>query len=100
MRLYADQGGVVQAMISAFEFQDLVASSSGAGEANAVHGGFGAAVAEADHFHGKAVADFFRQLPFHVVGHAEHGAGSQAGADSFPHCGMAKSGNTRPDAKV
>ena len=78
MRLHADQSAVVQAVIRAFEFDDLVASGGGARQANRVHGGFRAAVAEAAHLDRKAVADFFRQFPFHVVRHAEHGAGAKA----------------------
>ena len=47
VRLDAYQRGIMQAMIAAFKLDDLVPSCRGAGQADGVHGGFGAAVAEA-----------------------------------------------------
>ena len=65
-----------------------------------MHSRLGAAVAEAHHFDREAVADFFRQFPFHVVRHAEHSAGSQAGADGLHHCRMAMPRHQRAEAEV
>src|SRR5439155_10230619 len=85
MRLYADQSGIVQAMVSAFEFHDLVATSCGASQTNAVHGSFGAAIAETHHLDWKSGTNFFCQLPFHVMRHAEHRARREALPHSFHH---------------
>src|ERR1017187_10311802 len=100
MRLHADQGSVMQSVISAFEFQDFVASGGSAGQADAVHRSFGATVPETQHFYRKTLADFFRQLPFHVMRHAEHGAGGQAGADGFHDRWMAMPGHQRAEAEI
>ena len=100
VRLHADQSAVMQAVVGAFELDDLVASGSGASQANRVHGGFGAAVAEAAHLDRKAVADFFREFPLHVVRHAEHGAGGEALLDGLHHRRMAMSGHERAEGQV
>ncbi len=100
VRLHTYQGGIVQAVVAAFELDDLVAAGGGAGETNRVHGGFGAAVAEADHFHGKALADFLGQLPLHVMRHAKHGAGGQTFPHGFHDGGMAVSRHERAEAEV
>ena len=100
VRLHADQRGVVQSVIAAFELDDLVAAGGGAGQADGMHGGFGPAVAEAHHLHWKALADFFRKLPFHVMRHAEHGARAQPLLNRFHHRGMAVSGHERAEAQV
>ena len=88
VRLHADQRGIMQAVVAAFELDDLVAAGGGAGQADGVHGGFGAAAAEADHLDRKAIADFLGQFPLHVVRHAEHGAGGQTFFDGLHHRGM------------
>ena len=100
VRLHADQCGIVQAVVSAFKLHDLVAAGSGAGQADGVHGGFRTAVAEAHHLDRKAVADFFRQLPLHVVRHAEHGAGAETLFHGLHDRGMAMSGHERAETKV
>ena len=95
--LYADQSGVVQSVVGAFKLYDLVAAGGGAGQADGVHGGFGTAVAEAAHLDREAVADFFREFPFHVVRHAEHGAGGETLFNGLHHGGMAVSGHERAE---
>src|SRR5579862_3629502 len=100
MRLYADQCGVVQAVISTFELDDLVAPRSGAGETNGVHGCFGAAVSEAAHLEGKARADFLGQFPLHVMGHAISGAFVQTPFDSLDHRGMRMARHERAKTKI
>ena len=100
MRLHADQSAVVQSVVGAFELDDLVASGGGAGQANRVHGHFGAAVAEAAHLDREALADFFGEFPFHVVRHAEHGAGGKALLDGLHDRGMAVSGHERAEGQV
>ena len=100
VRLHADQGRVVQAVIAAFELEDLVAAGCCASEANGVHRGFGAAGAEADHLDREALADFFRKLPFHVVRHAEHGAGGEPLLDGLHHRGMAVTRHQSAEAQV
>src|ERR1035438_8037967 len=87
VRLYADQSAVVQAVVGAFELDDLVASGGGARETNRVHGHFGTAIAEAAHLDRKASADLFGEFPFHIVRHAEHGAGGEALLDGLHHYG-------------
>src|SRR6185369_8005058 len=74
MRLNTDQRAVMQPVIGAFELYDLVAPSSSASQADGMHSGFRTARTEADHFNWEALADFFGQLPFHVMGHAKHRA--------------------------
>ena len=76
---YADQRRVVQPVVAAFEFDDLVAAGCGARQADRVHGRFRSAIAEAAHLDRKAGADFFRQFPLHVVGHAVHRALVESG---------------------
>jgi len=95
-----DQRIVVQAVICAFEFNDLVASSCGAGEPDGVHRDFSSTIAEANHLDRKAIADLFRKFPLHVMRHAEHGAGAQALLNCFHHRRMAMSGHDRAKAKV
>src|SRR5712692_11363852 len=90
----------MQAVVGAFELYDLVASGGGASQADGVHRCFSAAVAETAHFDGKAVADFFGELPFHVVGHAEHGAGSETLLDGLHDGGMAVSSHERAEGQV
>src|SRR4051794_8851711 len=72
--LHADHGSIVHAVVAAFEFDDLVASGETARQADGVHGGFGAAVAEADILHRVALDDLFGELTLHLVRHAIHGA--------------------------
>ena len=100
MRFHADQRAIVQSVISAFELHDLVAPGSGARQTNRVHRRFRSAVAEAAHLHRKAVADFFRQFPFHIVRHAEHGAGGKPFLDRLHHRRMAVSGHQRAERQV
>ncbi len=90
----------MQSVIGAFELYDFVATGGGAGQADGVHGGFGAAVAEAAHLDWKAVADFLGEFPFHVVRHAEHGAGGETFFDGFHDGGMAVSGHERAEGQV
>src|SRR5581483_511692 len=64
-------------------------SGCSAGKTNGVHGHFSSAVAEADHLDRKAIADFFSEIPFQVMRHAEHRAGAQALLNRLHHRGMA-----------
>ena len=100
VRLHADQRGIVQAVVTAFKLYDLVASGSGTGQADGVHGGFGTAIAEAHHLDRKTLADFFRQLPLHIVRHAEHGAGAETLFHCLHHGGMAMPGHERAETEV
>ena len=90
----------MQAVVSAFEFNDLVAAGGGAGQADGMHGGFRAAVAEADHLNRKALADFFGEFPFHVMRHAVHGAGGKTFLNGLHDGGMAVSGHERAESQV
>src|SRR5580700_6739216 len=90
----------MQSVICAFKLYDLVAGSSGARQADGVHGGFGTAIAEAAHLDGKAVADFFGELPFHVVRHAEHSSSGKTFFDGLHHGGMTVSGHERAEGEV
>ncbi len=87
-------------MISAFELDDLVTAGSRARKTHRVHGGFGAAVAEANHLHRETLANFLGQLPFHVVRHAKHSAGVQALSYGLHHRGMAMPGHQCAEAEV
>ena len=100
VRLHADQSTIVQAVISAFEFHDLVASCRGARQADRMHGRFRAAVAEAAHLDREAVADFFREFPLHVVRHAEHRARREPLLDGLHDCGMTMSRHQRAEGQV
>src|SRR5271154_7513013 len=90
----------MQAVIAAFHLNDAVAAGGGASEAHGVHGAFRAAIAETHHFHRKALADFFGELPFEVVRHAEHGAGAEFRLHSLDHGGMAMAGHQRAEAEI
>ena len=85
----------MQAVICPFELDDLVASGGRAREAHGVHGSFGAAVAEADHLDRETIANLLRQLPLHVVRHAEHRPGAEPPFDCFHHRGMAMARHQR-----
>ena len=93
VRLYADESRVMQAVVSPFELHNLVASGGRPGQTDTMHGRLGSAVAETNHLDRKALADFFREFPFHVMRHAEHGSGRQALPHSFHHCGMTVPGH-------
>ena len=95
--LHADQGAVVQSVIRAFELHDLVASSSGAGKTNGMHGRFRPAVAKPAHLNRKPVANFLCQFPFHVVRHAKHGSGCKPLLDRLHHRRMAMSRHQRTE---
>ena len=98
--LDADESGVVEAVVGAFEFDDFVALGGGASDADGVHGDFGAAGAEADHLDGIARANFFGELPFLIVRHAEGGAFVEFLFDSFDDRGMAVAGHERAEAEI
>ena len=100
MRLHAHQRRIMQAVIAAFELDDLVASGSRAGQSNGMHGGFGAAVAEAAHLDGIARADFFRQFPLHVVRHAVNRALVQARFHGLNHRRMRVARHQRAETQV
>src|SRR5437899_925363 len=95
MWLHADQRGVMQAVIRPFELDDFVTSSGRAREAYGVHCRFGAAVAEADHLDGKAIANLFRQFPLHVVRHSEHRPSAEPFFDRLHYRGMAMARHQR-----
>src|SRR5206468_2491200 len=100
MRLYADQSGIMQTVVRAFELQNLVAPRGSAGKTNSVHGSFGPAIAETHHLDWKAGANFFCQLPFHVMGHAEHRARREALPHSFHHRWMTMPRHQRAKAEI
>src|SRR5262249_25373168 len=93
MRLDADQGTIVETVISSFKLDNFFASRGGAGQANSMHGSFCTAGTKAYHLHRKTLADFFRELPFHVMGHAKHGASAEPLLDRFHHGRMAMPGH-------
>ena len=90
----------MQSVIRALEFYDLVPPRGGPSQADGVHCGFGAAVAEAAHLNREAPADFFREFPLHVVRHAEHGAGGEAFFNGLHHRGMAMSCHERAESQI
>src|SRR5882724_777508 len=90
----------MQAVVSAFEFDDLVAARGRARETNRVHSGFGSRRSKAAHLNGKTFADFLCQLPLHVVWHAEHGTGAQPLFDRFHDCRMTMPCHQRAKAEV
>ena len=100
MRLHANQCAVVQSVIGALELDDLVAPSSRAGQTYGVHGRFGPAIAEPAHLNRKAVADFFRQFPFHIMRHAKHRSGREALFHGLHHRRMAVSRHQSTEGKV
>ena len=90
----------MQPVIRAFKLQNLVATGRRARDAAGVHGHFRAARTEAHHLHGIALADFFRQLPFLLVRHAESGALVQLLFDSFHHRRMTVPGHQRSETQI
>ena len=91
-----------KAVVSTFEFQDLVAPGGGPGQADSVHRGLGAAVAEAAHLDRKALANFFRRsctTPDHAAC-TKHGAGAQASRDGLHDGWMTVSGHERAESQV
>jgi len=98
--LNANKSGIVQAVVAAFELQDLFAAGGGTRDAAGVHGDFGSARAEANHFDGVALADFFGKFPFLIVRHAESGATMKFLFDSFYHGGMTVASHQRTETQV
>src|SRR5690348_7176349 len=98
--LHADESGVVEAVIAAFEFQDFFAAGRGTSDAAGVHGDFRAARTEANHLDGITLADFFGEFPFLIVGHAEGRAAVKFLLNSFDHGGMAMAGHERAKTKI
>src|SRR5689334_21388196 len=90
----------MQAMISAFELYDLIASSSGARQAYGMHGCFSTTVAKTNHLDWKSLTDFLRQLPLHVVRHSKHGASRETFFHCFHNCGMTMSRHESAEAQV
>jgi len=67
VRLYADQSGVVQAVVGAFELNNLVAAGSGAGQAGWHAWWLPCHCYPKRHIStGKAIADSSASFPFHV----------------------------------
>ena len=97
---HVDQRRVVQAVIATFKFYDLIAASGGASQADSMHSRFRTAVAETDHLDWKSVADFFRQLPLHIVGHAEHRARGKASFHRLHYCGVTMPSHERTETKI
>src|SRR6267143_1201531 len=97
---HADERGVMQSVVRAFELQNLVAARSGARNAAGVHGDFRAAGTEADHVHRIALANFFRKLPFLLMRHAEGGSFVELLLDGLYYGGLAMSGHQRTEAEV
>src|SRR5260370_10041565 len=67
LRLDADQRRVMQAVVGAFELQNLIAPGGGAGNAAGLHGDFRAAGTERHHFYRISLSDCFRTFPFLLV---------------------------------
>src|SRR2546425_6466424 len=65
-RFHADEGGVVQPMVSPFHFDDAVAARGRASQANGVHGGLGAAAAKAHHFRSEEHTSELQSLAYLV----------------------------------
>src|SRR5262249_48328994 len=82
------------------KLDDFVSAGGGARNAAGVHGNFRAARAEAHHFDGIAGADFFRQLPFLIVRHAESRALVELFFNSLHDGGMAMARHKSAEAKV
>src|SRR2546428_1960453 len=97
--LDADKRSVMQSVVRAFELQNLVATRGGARDAAGVHGDFRAAGAESHHIDRIALANFFRKLPFLLVGHAEGCAFMQFLFDGLYHGVVAKPPHPRPVAQ-
>src|SRR5262249_40462291 len=76
------------------------ALGSGSGDAHRVHGDFGAARTEADHFDRIALRDLFGQLPLLFVGHSEGGALVEDLLHRFDDSGMAVPGHERSETEV
>src|SRR3954465_13384932 len=100
MRFHAYQGSVMQSVVAAFKFDDLVPTSRGAGEAYGVHGSLRPTIAKAKHLNRKTITDLFRQLPLHVVRHAEHRSGLQPLSHGFHDGRVAVSGHERAETEV
>ena len=81
----------MQTVIGTLELQNFVTARCGARDAAGVHGDFRAAGAEAHHLHRIALADFLREFPFLVMGHAEGGSFVQLLFDGIHDSGMAMS---------
>src|SRR5581483_7478152 len=90
----------MQSVVRAFEFDHLVSTSCGACQAYCVHRSFGSAGAKPHHLYRETLANFFRQLPFHVMWHAEHGAQLKPGLNRLHHRGRAMPRHQRAKAQM
>src|SRR5712692_5609893 len=98
--LDADERSVMQAVIGTLKLQNLIAARGGARDAARVHGDFRSAGTEAHHIHGIAFANFFRKLPFLLVGHAEGCTFVKLLFDGPYDGGMAMPRHQRSEAQV
>src|SRR5690606_36569369 len=84
-----DEQAVDVAVVTAFDFDDEVASGDAAREADGTHGGFGAAVDEADFFNRRhELRDLFGEFELRFGGHAETCAAFHGLADAFDDGGV------------
>src|SRR6185369_3910706 len=96
----ADQRAVVESVIRALELDNLVTARGCPRESDGVHRRFRTAGSEAHHLDREAGANFFREFPFHVMRHAEHGSGGQPSRDGLHDRGMAMTRHQRTEAQV
>ena len=90
----------MQAVVSALEFDDLVATGSGTSQTDRVHRRFRPRRTKAAHLQRESRTDFLRQFPLHVVRHAEHRACAQALFNCLHHGRMAVASHQCTEAKI
>ena len=92
-----DQQRIDVAVIAAFEFDGEIAAGESARHAQSAHGGFGAGVDQAHHFHGRNdLRDQLGQFDFVPGGRAEAGAGFENLAQRVDHRRRAMAQEQRP----
>src|SRR5256884_1071425 len=98
--LDADERVVMQAVVRAFELQNLVAARGGARDAAGVHRDFRSAGTEPHHIHRITLTNFLCKLPFLLVRHPEGCSFMQLLFDGFHDGGMAMPRHQRAETQV
>ena len=72
LRFHRYQRRIVQPVIAALHLDDAISPRCRSRQSHSMHRAFSSAIAEAHHLYRKPFADFLRELPLHIVRHAEH----------------------------
>src|SRR5579862_6452312 len=90
----------MQPVIAALHLDDAISPCRGSRQSHSVHRAFSPAIAKPHHLYREPFAYLFREFPFHVVWHAEHGASAQLLLYGAHHGGMTVPCHERAETKI